>query len=165
MSKVRVVNFEPTSKGENTHLYTIENNNGASVTLCDLGASVVSIKVPDKNGSIRDVVLGYEHIGGYEFDGTYFGATVGRCCGRIAYGKFTLNGEDYQLSVNNGSNHLHGGFNSFSRKVWLAVVDDKVPNTVLFMLDSPDGDEGYPGNMKVFVRYTFDDENALTIKW
>lgn len=97
MSKVRVVNFEPTSKGENTHLYTIENNSGASVTLCDLGASVVSIKVPDKNGSIRDVVLGYEHIDGYEFDGTYFGATVGRCCGRIAYGKFTLNGEDYQL--------------------------------------------------------------------
>ena len=165
MSKVRVVNFEPTSKGENTHLYTIENNSGASVTLCDLGASVVSIKVPDKNGSIRDVVLGYEHIDGYEFDGTYFGATVGRCCGRIAYGKFTLNGEDYQLPVNNGSNHLHGGFNSFSRKVWLAVVDDKVPNTVLFMLDSPDGDEGYPGNMKVFVRYTFDDENVLTIKW
>ena len=71
MSKVRVVNFEPTSKGENTHLYTIENNSGASVTLCDLGASVVSIKVPDKNGSIRDVVLGYEHIDGYEFDGTY----------------------------------------------------------------------------------------------
>ena len=65
MSKVRVVNFEPTSKGENTHLYTIENKSGASVTLCDLGASVVSIKVPDKNGSIRDVVLGYEHIGGY----------------------------------------------------------------------------------------------------
>ena len=129
MSKVRVVNFEPTSKGENTHFYTIENNSGASVTLCDLGASVVSIKVPDKNGSIRDVVLGYEHIDGYEFDGTYFGATVGRCCGRIAYGKFTLNGEDYQLPVNNGSNHLHGGFNSFSRKVWLAVVDDKVPNT------------------------------------
>ena len=165
MSKVRVVNFEPTSKGENTHLYTIENNSGASVTLCDLGASVVSIKVPDKNASIRDVVLGYEHIDGYEFDGTYFGATVGRCCGRIAYGKFTLNGEDYQLPVNNGSNHLHGGFNSFSRKVWLAIVDDKVPNTVLFMLDSPDGDEGYPGNMKVFVRYTFDDENVLTIKW
>lgn len=165
MSKVRVVNFEPTSKGENSHLYTIENNSGASVTLCDLGASVVSIKVPDKNGSIRDVVLGYDHIDGYEFDGTYFGATVGRCCGRIAYGKFTLNGEDYQLPVNNGSNHLHGGFNSFSRKVWLAVVDDKVPNTVLFMLDSPDGDEGYPGNMKVFVRYTFDDENVLTINW
>ena len=70
MSKVRVVNFEPTSKGENTHLYIIENNSGASVTLCDLGASVVSIKVPDKNGSIRDVVLGYEHIDGYEFDGT-----------------------------------------------------------------------------------------------
>ena len=69
MSKVRVVNFEPTSKGETTHLYTIENNGGASVTLCDLGASVVSIKVPDKNGSIRDVVLGYEHIDGYEFDG------------------------------------------------------------------------------------------------
>ena len=138
MSKVRVVNFEPTSKGENTHLYIIENNSGASVTLCDLGASVVSIKVPDKNGSIRDVVLGYEHIDGYEFDGTYFGATVGRCCGRIAYGKFTLNGEDYQLPVNNGSNHLHGGFNSFSRKVWLAVVDDKVPNTVLFVLNHSD---------------------------
>ena len=76
MSKVRVVNFEPTSKGENTHLYTIENNSGASVTLCDLGASVVSIKVPDKNGSIRDVVLGYEHIDGYEFDGTYFGCLL-----------------------------------------------------------------------------------------
>ena len=165
MKQVQISEFEPTSSGQMAHFYRIENASGASVTLCDLGASVISIKVPDKNGSIRDVVLGYEHIDGYEFDGTYFGATVGRCCGRIAYGKFTLNGEDYQLSVNNGSNHLHGGFNSFSRKVWLAVVDDKVPNTVLFMLDSPDGDEGYPGNMKVFVRYTFDDENVLTIKW
>lgn len=165
MSDIKIVNFEPTSQGEQTHIYVIENNTGASVSLCDFGASVVSVKVPDKNGNLCDIVLGYDHIKGYESDGTYFGATVGRCCGRIAHGKFELNERKYQLPVNNGNNHLHGGFKSFSRRLWTAVIVEEKKNSVMFSLESQDGDEGYPGNMKVSVRYTFDDENVLSINW
>ncbi len=150
------------SAGIQIKYYIVENKSGARVVLSQLGASVVSIIVPDKNGKMRDVVLGYKGIGGYETDGAYFGATVGRCCGRIRNGKFKLNGQEFNLPINNGPNHLHGGVKSFSRRVWDSRVQD---DDVIFTLNVPDGDEGYPGNMTVMVRFSFDNENILTINY
>ncbi|MBQ8539795.1 MAG: galactose mutarotase [Ruminococcus sp.] len=154
--------FGTDKNGNMVNCYSIINKNGASVTLSSLGASVVSIKVPDKNGVMTDVVLGYDTLEGYEKGTEYFGATVGRCSGRIKKGSFSLNRKKYSLPINNGNNHLHGGFDSFSRKMWDIKMDR---GDVVFTLLSPDGDEGYPGEMKVTVRYTFDDNNVLTIKY
>ena len=154
--------FEHNSLGELCHRYTLTNKNRASVQLCDLGASILSITVPDQNGILRDVVLGFNHISGYEFGDTYFGATVGRCCARIRSGRFTLNGKAYQLAVNNDTNHLHGGIRSWNRLLWEAQPAD---NRILFTLTSPDGDENYPGTVQASALYIWDDENCLTIEY
>ncbi|MDO5125894.1 MAG: aldose epimerase family protein [Ruminococcus sp.] len=162
MSEIKVCGFEKTSEGADTHLYTITNSNGASVTVCDFGATIMNLEVPTKSGKLKDVVLGYKHISEYENECSYFGATVGRCCGRIAFGKFTFNGMEYQLPVNSGGNHLHGGDKCFSRKVWDGqVIDDKV----VFSMVSPDGEEGYMGNMTVSVAFEFNDNNELSIEY
>ena len=165
MSKVRVVNFEPTSKGETTHLYTIENNSGASVTLCDLGASVVSIKVPDKNGTMIDVVTGHNNIQEYlTSEEPYFGATCGRYANRIAKGKFTIDGVLYdKLAINNGPNSLHGGVKGFNFHVWDANQLDK--QTIEFSRLSLDGEEGFPGNLQVKVIFKLTDDNAVDITY
>ena len=148
--------------GNAVHHYAIENSKGAKVVLSQLGAAIVSIIVPDKNGQMKDVVLGYNSVHGYETGEEYFGETVGRCCGRIQNAKFILNGKEYFLSKNSGKNHLHGGVKGFSRKVWdCEVHDDKV----IFSLFSADGEEGYPGNMTVTVTYLFDDDCKLYIHY
>lgn len=160
MNPVQISDYQTTANGQMTHLYCITNSSGANVTLCDYGASVVSLSVYDKQHKLRDVVLGYSHIEGYETGGEYFGATVGRCCNRINKGQFTLNDQRFQLNSNDGVHHLHGGFKSFSRRIWDAHCKD---NSVIFTTESPDGEENYPGNMKVTAVYTFDDNNTLTI--
>lgn len=162
MAAIIIYSYEINSEGNWVKCYKIENRNGASVTVCQLGASITSIKVPDKNRELRDVVLGYRHIDGYEKDGAYFGATVGRCCGRIRNGRFTLNNQEYRLPVNNGPNHLHGGVKSFSRRVWDGKVEG---DDVIFTLKVADNDEGYPGNMTVQVKFTFDNDNVLTVEY
>ncbi len=162
MSKVEIRDFETTSRGENTHLYTIVNNIGESVTVCDYGATIVSLMIKDKDDNLTDVVLGYKHITDYENNGTYFGGTIGRCCGRIANGKFTLNGKAYTLPINNGNNHLHGGNVGFNRKLWNTKIEN---DSVVFTMTSADGEEGYPGNLKVKVKYTFDNDSTLTIEY
>ena len=141
------------------HFYRIENASGASVTLCDYGASVISLLVPDRQKQLRDVVLGYAHVKGYETGGEYFGETVGRYCNRICHGQFTLNGQQIQLNCNEGKNHLHGGYHSLSRRIWQAECSG---NSVAFTTESPDGEEHYPGNLQVTVTYTFDDTNYQT---
>ena len=110
MKQVQISEFEPTFSGQMAHFYRIENASGASVTLCDYGASIVSLLVPDRQKLLRDVVLGYAHVKGYETGGEYFGETVGRCCNRICHGRFVLNGQEIQLNCNNGKHHLHGGY-------------------------------------------------------
>lgn len=162
MAIITIHPFGTDKNGNMVNCYTIINKKGASVTLSSLGASVVSIKVPDKNGVMTDVVLGYDSLEGYEKGTEYFGATIGRCSGRINNGSFTMKRKMYNLPINNGNNHLHGGFDSFSRKMWDINMD---LGDVVFSLVSPDGDEGYPGEMKVTVRYSFDDNNVLTIKY
>lgn len=160
MEEVIITPFEKTTEGQETNLYTIKNSIGASITLCNYGAVVHSIKVPDRNGKLVDVLLGYKHISEYETADTYFGATVGRCANRICKGKFVLNGKKYQLNVNNGVNHLHGGIKSFSRKVWNAETSN---GKIKFSLVSLDNEENYPGEMKVTVTYNFDENNNFTI--
>ena len=150
------------SAGKAVNHYVIENSKGAKVVLSQLGAAIVSIIVPDKNGEMKDVVLGYNNVHGYETGEEYFGETVGRCCGRIQNARFILNGKEYFLPNNNGKNHLHGGIKGFSRKVWdCEVQDDKV----IFSLHSADGEEGYPGNMTVTVTYLFDGDCKLYIHY
>ena len=162
MKQVQISEFEPTSSGQMAHFYRIENASGASVTLCDYGASIVSLLVPDRQKLPRDVVLGYAHVKGYETGGEYFGETVGRCCNRICHGRFVLNGQEIQLNCNDGKHHLHGGYRSLSRRIWQAECGG---NSVAFTTESPDGEEHYPGNLQVTVTYTFDNTNTLTIAY
>ena len=116
-----------------------------------------------EHGSFQfPVLVSRECLSGYETGGEYFGASVGRCCNRIREGAFTLNGVSYQLAVNDGTNHLHGGNRSFSRRLWNASCAE---NRVIFQLESPDGEEQYPGNMQVTATYTWDDTNTLTIAY
>ena len=116
-----------------------------------------------EHGSFQfPVLVSRECLSGYETGGEYFGASVGRCCNRIREGAFTLNGVSYQLAVNDGTNHLHGGNRSFSRRLWNASCAE---NRVVFQLESPNGEEQYPGNMQVTATYTWDDTNTLTIAY
>ncbi len=154
--------FGMTNKGEQVTLYTI-NSGKASVSVSDFGANLVSFLVPDKNGVMTDIVLGYDDAAGYDNDrGTYFGATVGRFGNRIKGGKFTLNGVEYTLPLNNnGHNCLHGGIDGFSFRMYDMEVGD---NWVSGSIFSPDGEEGFPGNMKFTVKYTLSDA-ALSIEY
>lgn len=154
--------YGKTNDGRETKLYTINNKNGASVTISDFGGIITKLCVPDKNKKMRDVVLAYESVSDYENGGTFMGSIIGRFGNRIAKGHFSLNGEEYQLATNNGVNHLHGGNVGFDKYVWQA---EEISNGLKLTHVSPDMDEQYPGNMTVTVVYTFDDENCLTIDY
>ena len=131
-----------------------------------LGAALVSINVPDKKGTYGDVLLGYDNAQGYVDDISFFGAIVGRYGNRIAKGKFSLDGKPYQLEINSGVNHLHGGKNGFNRKLWEATINEKAPfASVTMHCTSPDGDGGYPGKVSLNVTYTWSDSNELTIDY
>ena len=136
-------------RGKNIYAYTISDV--ISVTVCNLGATVLSIQVPDQNGNLVDVALGMTNANDVVERGDYMGAVVGRCGNRIANGRFCLSGKTYQLDCNNGKAHLHGGYDGFNRKVWTASAKD---NSVTFCLHSPNGDQGYPNAVDVSVTYT-----------
>ena len=153
--------FGVLSSGVPVKLFTIENTKGCSVMLCNYGARIVSVIVPDANGCMGDVVLGYPDIKGYEDNNGYFGAVCGRCANRLSQARFKLNGEIYKLSPNNfDKNTLHGGINGFDKKIWRTKMTE---DSVIFSCDSPDGEEGFPGNLSVTVCYTFNESNELTI--
>lgn len=164
---VEVHPWGTTKAGEPVHLFTLVNENGMVVKITDFGATVTELWVPDRRGKIDDVVLGFDDVRGYESsDNQYFGCIAGRFANRIANGRFTLNGIDYELYTNNGPNHLHGGYEGFDKKVWKGEpfpTDDGVG--VAFTRLSPDGEEGYPGNLKVVVQYVLTDSNALRIDY
>lgn len=153
----RVVN---SPKGEIT-IYKLINENGASVEISTLGAGIVSICVPDKNGNLADVVLGYVNPSDYIYDGPCAGKVPGRYANRIAKGKFTVNGKEYNLAINNGPNALHGGPEGYQNQIWNSKIDG---NSVVLTHFSPDGDEGYPGNLIVSAKYTWTDANELTLE-
>ena len=131
-----------------------------------LGATVVELHAPDKQGKTANVVLGFDNVAGYHSaDNQYFGCTVGRVCNRIALGKFTLEGVEYQLATNDGKHHLHGGAKrSFDKVIWKAQVKKDAKNpAVVFTYTSPDGEEGYPGALMAQVTYSLSDSNELSI--
>lgn len=143
-------------------LTTLTNSRGASVTLSSLGAGIVSIIVPDGDGALADVVLGYENPTDYLYDGPCAGKTPGRYANRIARGKLRVDGISYKLDCNCGPNHLHGGPEGFQNQIWLTSIDG---NSVVFRLTSPDGDENYPGKVDVTVKYTWTDDCRLIIEY
>ena len=153
-----------TSDGEKVSLYTIKNKKGAYVEVIDYGCTVRSIVVPARNGAMTDVCLGHENMEDYEKDDSFIGATVGRFANRIGGAKFTLNGKEYKLFVNdNGVNCLHSGKKAFDKYVWKYVSETE--NSVAFSHFSPDGDSNFPGNLTVEITYGFSDDNELTIEY
>lgn len=160
--------FGKTSDGAEVSSYTLTNKNGVTVKIMTLGATITEINVPDKNGKIANVVLGFDDVAGYQSDrNQYFGCTVGRVANRIAKGKFTLEGKEYTLATNNGPNHLHGGVKKSLDKVIWKVNLDKAPDNAKTMLafryTSPDGEEGYPGTVSFTVGYQLTNNNELNI--
>ena len=156
--------FGKNSKGEAATLFTFENKNGVVMEVSDFGATLYSLVVPDKEGNLCDVVLGYDDPLGYEGPaGTFFGATVGRNANRICKGKYTLNGKEYQLDTNNNGNNLHSGLDFYSFRIW--NVKEATENSITFSLHSPDGDQGYPGELDMDVTYTLTEDNAVQIDY
>ncbi len=158
--------FGTTADGAEVSLYTLKNRAGMEATITNYGGIVVSLRVPDRMGKFDDVVLGYESLTGYLKETPYFGALIGRYGNRIARGKFTLNGKGYSLATNNGKNHLHGGLKGFDKVVWTAEQTETPagPSLVLTYL-SKDGEEGYPGNLRVRAVYTVTEANELAVEF
>ncbi len=158
--------FGTTSDGIPVDRYTLRNANQMEVTIITYGAIVTSIKVPDKNGVIDDVVLGCDSVGDYEKQTAYIGCIVGRYGNRIANGRFTLKGKMYSVPVNNPPNHLHGGVRGFNRVVWTAKEFESGSRAgVRLSYMSKDGEEGYPGSLSATVTYTLSDDNELVIEY
>jgi aldose 1-epimerase len=153
-----------TVDGRAITLYTLTNSHGMEVRAMNYGAIILSIFVPDRNGQLADVVLGHETLEGYRPNPPYFGALVGRYANRIANGKFTLDGETYSLPKNDGPNTLHGGTIGFDKVVWDAEPL-KGRAGVAFSYFSKDGQDGFPGNMRVKVTYTLTNANALELDY
>ncbi len=131
--------------GRQVQLFTLSNENGMEVSITNYGGIVTSLKVPDRDGNIENVVLGFDNLEQYKSGHPFFGAIAGRYANRIANGQFELNGETYQLATNNGENHLHGGDEGFDKKLWDAEVNEE-ENSITLSYLSPDGEEGYqPG--------------------
>jgi aldose 1-epimerase len=152
--------------GRRVELYTLVNRNGLKARLIDYGATLVELTAPDRNGRFGDIVLGFDSLEGYLKSSPYFGCIVGRYGNRIAKGRFTLDGVEYKLAVNNGANHLHGGLVGFDKVLWTAEpVSVEGARGVRFSYLSPDGEEGYPGNLRVTVTYLLTDANELTIRY
>jgi aldose 1-epimerase len=161
------MSFGKTADGQNVQIYTLRNRNGMETKITNYGGIVVSLTAPGANDKFEDVVLGYNSLDDYMNPPfPYFGAIIGRYGNRIAKGRFTLNGVEYKLAVNNGENHLHGGLKGFDRVVWGAQQRNTAagPALVLSYL-SKDGEEGYPGNLRVTVTYTLTHKNELKIDY
>jgi aldose 1-epimerase len=155
-----------TPEGASVDVYTLTNANGLEVRAITYGAYVVSLKVPDRQGRLDDVVLGFDTLDGYLKSGSHMGSVVGRYGNRIANAKFTLDGKTYALAANDGANHLHGGVKGFDRYVWTGEEVKKGDDVgVRFTLVSPDGDEGYPGRLEVSVTYTLTPKNELVAEY
>ncbi len=163
MEENKVTGFGRTKKGEEAHLYLLENKNGVKAYLTDYGAALVRLLVPDKNNELRDVVLGYDDTAGYEQGDVFFGATVGRNANRVGGAHVEIAGKVYKLEKNDNDNNLHSGTHYYNKRLWHVV--EQADDHVAFVLHSPDGDQGYPGAFDMHVTYTLDDSNELTIHY
>jgi aldose 1-epimerase len=155
--------FGRTTQGTEMHLYSLTNKHGLKATVTNFGATLVSLVTPDRQGKMADIVLGYDNVSGYEKGKAYFGGSIGRYGNRIAGGRFSVNGKTYQLALNDGANHLHGGIKGFNHVVWNAR---RLSNhSVEFRYTSKDGEEGYPGTLAVSVTYTLTDNDEVRIDY
>jgi aldose 1-epimerase len=162
---VTKASFGQTADGTPVEIYTLRNDKGMEARILTYGGIVQSLKVPDKNGKPGDVVLGYDDLDGYLTNSPYFGALIGRYGNRIAKGKFTLDGQEYTLPINNAPNSLHGGDKGFFAQVWKVTAADVGPDGPRLELSylSKDGEEGFPGNLQVTATYTVTGDNALRV--
>ena len=148
------------------YLYTLTNSNGVSAKITNYGCTIVEYNVPDKNGQMGNIVLGLNSLDEYMGGHPCFGCIIGRCVNRISGAKFTLDNTDYTLTANSGKNHIHGGINNFSRKVWdVTTSSDEQSVTLSFMYVSADMEEGYPGNLTVKVDYVLNNDNELKLHY
>lgn len=158
--------FGKTADGKPVELYTLTGKNGVEAKISTFGATLVSLKEPDRNGKLASVVLGFDSVDPYVKGVPFYGATIGRYGNRIALGKFTLDGKTYQLPTNDGPNSLHGGTKGFDKRLWKAEpVETKDGSALKLTYVSADGEEGYPGQLTVHVTYTLRNDNALTISY
>src|SRR5713226_8125159 len=158
--------FCKTPDGQLVDLYVLTNKSGAEVSISTYGGAVVSIKVPDRNGKLADVVLGYDNVDGYVNDNSHFVGIIRRYGNRIAHARFVLDGKTYTLAKNNGENTLHGGVKGFDKDLWAARgLHGKDAQSLELTCLSKDGEEGFPGNLNVRVVYTLKDDNALRIAY
>ena len=158
--------FGKTPDGQAADLYLLRNKSGMEVDITNYGATIVRLKAPDRHGKFEDIVLGFDNLEGYTVNKPYFGATIGRYANRIAHGQFTLHGHVYTLPKNDGDNTLHGGTSGFNKRLWKAK-DVSTPSAASVQMSylSKDGDQGFPGNMSVEVRFTLSDDNSLKIEY
>ena len=165
-SSITINSFGKTEDGNQALLYSLINENGAKVDITNYGGLIVRLFVPDREGKMKDVVLGYNQLEKYIEGSPYFGAIVGRYGNRIANSQFELDGKTYQLPANEGDNHLHGGEKGFDKVIWEAtpLLKDNTPGLKLSYL-SEDGEEGYPGNLEVTVYYWLTNDNNLKIEY
>ncbi len=156
--------FGKMKDGEAVEIVTLTNSHGLRARVMSWGAALVSMEVPDRGGKLADVTLGFDSLDGYLGAHPYFGVIAGRYANRIAKGKFSLDGKEYTLAVNNGANHLHGGIRGFDKKNWATKI---APGQIAvnFSLTSPDGDEGYPGALTAKVTYTLSEDDALRLDY
>ena len=155
--------FGTLPSGEEVQIYHLENKSGAFAEVLQFGAILVKLCVPDRDGRLTDVVLGYDDLAGYEVNGCFFGATIGRSGNRIAQSRFTLDGKEIVLTPNEGANNLHSGPDGFEKKMWTASEISEDKNAVTFSRISPDGENGFPGEFSIVVKYEFTEENELRI--
>lgn len=154
--------FGVLTNGQTASLYTIQSG-AITAVFSDLGATLVKLFVPDRNGNLADVVLGFDDPQAYCESGTFFGAVVGRNANRIAGGAFALNGKKYQLDKNNGNNNLHSGLDFFKNRIWQVLEQEEA--VITFGLTSPHGDQGFPGNAEISVRYALEQGNTLRVTY
>lgn len=157
-------NFQKIVNGKATDLFILRNNNNMEIAATNYGAAILSIMAPDRNGKLANVILGHDHIDAViNSPEPFLSTTIGRYGNRIAKGRFTLDGKTYELTINNGPNSLHGGPKGFHTVIWDA--EQVAPNSVVFRYISPDGEEGFPGNLAIVMTYTLNDDNALVIDY
>jgi aldose 1-epimerase len=158
--------FGKTKTGEETSLYVLTNKNGVSVSFTDYGACIVNVMVPDRNGKIEDVVLGYDDVTGYEINSPGFGSFIGRHANRIGEAVFELNGKKYELEKNDGKNNLHGGSKSYNKYLYeVELFEEEDSDSIEFSRLSPNMEQGFPGNLDISVTYTLTADNELVIEY
>jgi aldose 1-epimerase len=155
--------FGKTSDGHDVEVFTLENTGGLEVRVLTYGGIIASIKTPDRNGAMADIVLGFDTMDGYLGDHPYFGAVIGRYANRIAQGRFAIDKNEYRLAANNGRHHLHGGVKGFDKHLWTPEIIGS--NAIRLSRVSPEGEEGYPGTLQVAVVYSLTNYNELIVEY